>query len=263
MSPGDKVRLFDIGVPGPKKGGIFDRIKGGSSRRAKRSITLIAKLQRGYMSHHGHTLPEWVMYLMAADRSEQIVQLVNAFIDHVEARGDRWGVRFATKFGLVYATMKIACDAGLLPWQPSLAVKVAAKCYHKARSAARSPKERVGDAAMGLQRVLKDNTRVVNRRTDGKPIKMTNRTVAIRYRKNGRLKFGVLDRALVKMLGSPKLKELLAKLLMDAGTVDGGHGRARTRQERIKTVCNGKISKRTRLWVIDARKFERLITKGI
>jgi Domain of unknown function (DUF927) len=262
MSPGDKVRLFDIGVPGPKKGGIFDRIKGGTARRAKRSIKLIANLQRGYMNHHGHTLPELVIYLMAADRSEQIVQLVNAFINHVEARGDGWEVRFATKFGLIYAAMKIACDAGLLPWQPSLALKVAGKCYRKARGAARSPKERVVDAAMELHRVLKDDTRVVNRRTDGKPIKITNRTVAIRYQKNRQLKFGVLDRALVKMLGSRNAKESLAKLLIGAGTVSGGHGHARTQQERIKTIRNGKIIKRTRLWVVDARRFERFFTRG-
>ena len=36
MSPGDKVRLFDISVPGPAKGGIFDRIDGTAAVRAKR-----------------------------------------------------------------------------------------------------------------------------------------------------------------------------------------------------------------------------------
>jgi hypothetical protein len=127
MSPGDKVRLCDISVPGPAKGGIFDGIEGGPARRAKRSIKLIAKLQHGYTNHHGHAFVEWVIYLMGGDRSQLILQLVNKFIDHVEGRGNGREVRFATKFGLVYAAMQIAIDAGLLPWQPNLALKVAGK----------------------------------------------------------------------------------------------------------------------------------------
>jgi Domain of unknown function (DUF927) len=262
MSPGDKVRLFDISVPSPKRGGIFDRIKGGAAKRAKRGIKLIAKLQRGYTSHHGHTLPEWAIYLMAEDRSEQIIKSVNAFIDHVEARGNGWEVRFATKFGLVYAAMKAGTDAGLLPWRSSLPLSVASKCYRKARAAARRPKERVRDAVMQLHRFLKDDTRVVDPRTDGKPVKITNRTVAIRYRKDGRLKFGVLDRALLKIAGARKTKESFAKMLVEARLVTGGHGHARTHQERISTIRNGNISKRTRFWIVDARRFERFVTRG-
>jgi hypothetical protein len=262
MSPGDKVRLFDIAVPSPAWGGIFDRIKGSPAKRAKRSIKLIAKLQHGYTNHHGHTFVEWAMYLMAKDRSQQILQLVNKFIDHVRARGNGWEVRFATKFGLVYAAMQIASDAGLLPWQPILALKVATKCYRKARTAARSPGERVTDAAMKLHRFLKDDTRVAHRRTDGKPIMITNRTVGIPYQKDGRLKFGVLDRALLKTVGSRKAKKSLAKVLVDAGAINGGHGHAGTLQERISTIRNGKISKRTRLWVVDGRRLERFVMRG-
>jgi hypothetical protein len=256
------VRLFDVSVPGPERGGIFDRIKGGTAKRAKRSIKLIAKLQRGYTNHHGHTLPEWVLYLMAGDRSEQIDQLVNAFIDYVEAQGNGWEVRFATKFGLVYAAMQLATDAGLLPWRASLALKIASKCYRKARAAAQSPEERLSGAAMELHRLMNETTRVVDRRNDGRPTKIRNRTVAIRYQKNGRLKFGVLDRALLKLLGSRSAKESFAKILRDAGLVTGGHGHAGTQQERISTVRNGKISKRTRLWRIDARRFEKFIARG-
>ena len=145
MSPGDGVRLFDIGVPGPEKGGIFDRIKGDNAQRAKRSIELIAKLERGFLNHHGHTIPLSVQYLMATDRSKRILQLVDEFINHVKARGNGWEVRFATKFGLVYAAMQMATDVGLLPWRPGFALKVGAKCYRKARAAARGHAERDND----------------------------------------------------------------------------------------------------------------------
>jgi Domain of unknown function (DUF927) len=115
MSPGDKVRLFEISVPGPKEGGIFDRAKGDNAQRAQRSIELIAELQGGYLNHYGHTIPLWVQYLMATDLSKRILQLVDHFVDHVKARGNGWEVRFATKFGLVYAAMQMGTDAGLLP----------------------------------------------------------------------------------------------------------------------------------------------------
>ena len=48
MTAGDKVRLFNISVPGPSKGGIFDRMGCDPSDRAKRSVELISKLERGY-----------------------------------------------------------------------------------------------------------------------------------------------------------------------------------------------------------------------
>jgi hypothetical protein len=47
MTPGDKVRLFNIPVPGSNKGGIFDLITGPPTERAKRSVKLIAELERG------------------------------------------------------------------------------------------------------------------------------------------------------------------------------------------------------------------------
>ena len=257
MSPGDKVRLFDIRVPGPEKGGIFDRIRSDNSQRAQRSIKLIAKLQGGYMNHHGHTIPQWVQYLMAADRSKRILQLVEEFIDRVKARGNGWEVRFAIKFGLVYAAMQMGTDAGLLPWRPTLALKVASKCYRKARAAARGHTECVNGAATKLLRLMTQSGGIVDQRTDRAPTKITDRAIAIRYTKDSRTKLGILDRALLKVLGTKRAKEAFAKMLKDAGLVKSGHGHAGTQQVRITTVHNGALSKRTRLWVVDAAKFKR------
>ena len=110
MSPGDKVRLFNIAVPGPGKGGIFDRIDGGPKHRARRSVKLIAELERGYSQHHGHIILEWIPYLMAKNRSRKIAKLVNEFTTHVDAHGQGWELRFARKFGVIYAAMKLAID---------------------------------------------------------------------------------------------------------------------------------------------------------
>jgi Domain of unknown function (DUF927) len=255
MSPGDKVRLFDISVPGPKKGGIFDRAKGDNAQRAQRSIELIAELQGGYLNHYGHTIPLWVEYLMATDLSKRILQLVDHFLEHVKARGNGWEVRFATKFGLVYAAMQMGTDAGLLPWPQTLGLKVAIKCYRKARAAARGHTERVNGAATKLLRLLKQPGRVVD--CGSEPIRLTNRTMAIRYKQNERTKLGILDHALLTVLGTKRAKEAFTKRLKAVRLLPNGHGHAGTQQVRVSAVHNGKVTTRTRLWVVDERKFKR------
>jgi hypothetical protein len=93
------------------------------------------------------------------------------------------------------------------------------------------------------------------------PIKITDRTVAIRYTKDGRLKFGVLDRALLKLLGSKNAKAIFTKGLATAGLILNGHGHAGTIQERISIEREGRITDRPRLWVIDVTKFSGFLKK--
>jgi hypothetical protein len=263
MTAGDKVRLFNISVPGPAKGGIFDRIDCEPADRAKRSIELISKLERGYSNHCGHVIPAWIFYLMAKDRSAEIIELVNAFIEHVGARGHGWEVRFAQKFGVIYAAMMMGIDAGLLPWPRSLPLKVATN-YRKARNAAKTDQERAAEAAAKLHSLMKQPGRLVdasNGQSAGKPIKVTPRCIAIQFVKDGRVKYGVLDAALIKILRTEKAKALFTKGLAKAGLVANGHGHAGTVQERIKIERDGKIIDRPRLWVIDAEQFTRFLSK--
>jgi hypothetical protein len=71
MTPGDKVRLFNIHVPSSNKGGIFDLITGTHAQRAKRSVKLIADLERGYQNHHGHIISDLVrISWLKIDRSK-------------------------------------------------------------------------------------------------------------------------------------------------------------------------------------------------
>jgi hypothetical protein len=95
----------------------------------------------------------------------------------------------------------------------------------------------------------------------GKPIKVTPKCVAIQFVKEGRVKYGVLDAALVKILRTEKAKAMFTKALAKAGLVANGHGHAGTAQERLKIERDGKIIDRPRLWVIDAEKFTRILSK--
>jgi hypothetical protein len=263
MTAGDRVRLFNISVPGPRKGGIFNRLDCEAADRAKRSIELIDKLERGFTNHCGHVIPEWVVYLMAEDRSQKIFKLVNAFVEHVEAHGNGWEVRFARKFGVVYAAMKMGIDAGLLPWARSLPRKVATECYRKARDAAKTDQERAAEAATRLRQMIKTSGRVVdatNGNPAGRPIKLPTKCIAIRFVKYGRVQYGILDDALKEVLRTKKAKAIFTNALAKAGLLPNGHGHAGTVQERLKIERNGKIIDRPRLWVIDEKKFSLVLT---
>ena len=85
--------------------------------------------------------------------------------------------------------------------------------------------------------------------------------VGIRYVKNGRIKYGILDAALAKILGTAKAKTAFTTQLAKAGLLSNGHGHAGTVQERLKIEHEGKIIDRPRLWVIDVKEFSRFVSK--
>jgi hypothetical protein len=231
--------------------------------RAKRSVKLIAKLERGYSNNTGHTIPEWILYLMAKNRAKRIMDLANKFIKQVGARGQGWEFRFALKFGVVYAAMKMGIEAGILPWPKSFPLKIATKCYRKARNAAKTRRERGSDAAATLRRLIDQPRRVVAVALAGnKPTKVTRRTVAIRFIKDDRKKFGILDDALLRIFGSRKAKAIFTAELAKAKLIPNGHGHAGTIQDRIAIKRNGRIIARPRLWVIDAAGLSRFLTNN-
>jgi hypothetical protein len=85
--------------------------------------------------------------------------------------------------------------------------------------------------------------------------------IAIRYRKNGRRKFGVLDDALLKLLGSPKAKAAFMKFLATAGLLRSGHGHAGTIQEHFKNKRDSKLHDSVRVWCVDAKRLSRFLKK--
>jgi hypothetical protein len=255
MTPGDQVRLFDIAVPGPESGGIFDRIPGSKVERAEKSVTLIKKLERGYQNHRGYVFRRWLRYLMRKDRSKKIFALMNEFVDRVCPIKQGWENRFAQKFGVIYAAMMLGIAANILPWSPEFAFAVARKCYRKARMAA-SDAEAPRPALENLKQLI-DNNGVkvsVNERT---PIHLPQDCAVLRYKRQGRVRYGLLDDALLGLCGSRKAKSAFTDSLAAAGVLADGHGHAGTVQERIPIARRGHVTKKPRLWVIDAKKFEK------
>ena len=175
-----------------------------------------------------------------------------------------WETRFAQKFGYIFAAMVMGIKAGLLPWPDSFPLQVVSRCYRKARRSAKTVKEQALEAAVKLHRLVLNEDRVVDvpsAKGHNTAIKITKRCIAIRYRKNGRRKFGVLDDALLKLLGSPKAKAAFMKVLATAGLLRSGHGHAGTIQERFKNKRDGNLHDSVRVWCVDAKRLSRFLKK--
>jgi hypothetical protein len=260
MTLGDKVRLFDISVPPPECGGIFDRVSGTKPERAEKSVRLIKELEDGYQSNRGHVFRAWTSFLLREDRTEEISDLVERFVDRACTDKQGWEVRFARKFGIVYAAMILGISAGILPWKRKFAFSVAKECYRNARKAA-SGEQHSRRVLKELRRLIDDNSIVVSpgRR---KPLELPRDRVVLQFKKDGRAKYGLLDEALTGLFGTKKAKTAFTKALAAEGILAKGHGHARTRQERIPIVRDGHVDEKPRMWVIDAKKLEKHLKRA-
>ena len=245
MSRGDKVRLFDISVPAAEKSGIFDRIPGGPTKRAKRSVKLIQRLERGYLSNHGHIFRRWLAYLLSSNCSPTLIEAANDFVRRVGAEDNGWQKRFAQKFGIIYAAMKLGVEGGLLPWSAELPLKVAIKCYRKAREGTSSDKDytqylanRLSKAVMKLGGLVLVPKVAASR----SPVKFPTGCIGLRYHKAAREKIGLFDDELVAALKTKKAKSTLMPKLSEVGIVSRGHGQAGTRRLRVPITRRGRGS---------------------
>jgi hypothetical protein len=262
MSPGDKVRLFDINVPPPEEGGIFDRVPGGPRKRAKRSVQFIAKLEGGYLNHHGHVFPKWIVCLLANNYAPQVVTAANEFVRHVGAENDGWWKRFAQKFGMIYAAMSLGVTIGLLPWPADLPLKVATKCYRRAQKGAMSKAEISRYFAAKLcKRITRPNRLAdVSKGTPPKnAITLSSRCVGLRYYKRNRLKIGIFDDALEKRLKTKKAKSMFTTALTQARVIGKGHGHAGTVQVHVPVVRGGDLTRKPHVWEMDFNRLRKFI----
>ena len=256
------MRLLNIEVPPPNKGGIIDRVGGSRRERAKRSVRLIGQLERGYVNNHGQVFPRWLGYLLSDDRSRKITRLADKFVRHVHAHHNGYQKRFAQKFGIVYAAMRIGVDAGLLPWSKKFPLRVAAKCYQSACENALDSSEVQQQLVKRLASILSKPNRLIDLRTETKAQAYTRcgrRCIGFRYSQRNREKFGVFDDALLKIFGTKNMKAAITKALSDNQIIDRHHGHAGTIQIPIPIQGRGDLIKKPHVWEIDTKRLRRFI----
>ena len=259
LTLGQMVRLFNIPVLKPDSGGIFDRLKANRGSKASQSVKLSGRLDSGLIQHHGQLMPRWITPLMRKDRTEEIERLVLQFIKKEEIRAEGWERRFAQKFGLLYAVLRLGIDLGILPWPRSLPLQAIRKCYRLAREGIKSEEQQDHDALRMLKELLSGDKKIAEARVDGKeaPMKIKQATVAVRYKKKGKTKIGLLEDRLAVFMPSQRARKVFRRRLLSLGILDRGHGGKATAQERVAIRRGGKVIKKPRFIVIDEKSYEQ------
>jgi hypothetical protein len=172
---------------------------------------------------------------MRADRTEEIFALIDGFVERVCTDKQGWEVRFAQKFGIVYAAIILGISAGILPWKRKFAFRVVRTCYRSARNSASGEKH--SRHVLKQLKQLIDDHGIKVARGQKSPIELPEGTVVLAFKKSGRRKYGLLDTALNDLLGI-KNASAFTKALASGGLLDHGHGHAHA--ARAHSDCQGR-----------------------
>ena len=86
-------------------------------------------------------------------------------------------------------------------------------------------------------------------------------TVAVRYKKNGNTKIGLLEDKLAVVILGRGARKLFRRRLLRLGILDRGHGGKATAQERVAIRRGGKVIKKPRFIVIDEKSYEQALRR--
>jgi hypothetical protein len=200
---GERVRLISIPVPPISKGGIFDRLKGSDAERVEEGKKLTKVLERGIAHNFGLIFPFWIQYLLAADRSMQLIELDEKFVMRMAGHGDGWDARYARKYGVLQAVGRLAVEAGILPWSKAWPFKAVARCYRRAIGTIRSDQELADKTIRLLATLSTDPKRFVRVKRSGQTvIRFGDRTLGLRTKYRGKGVLAVRDETLRGLAGS-------------------------------------------------------------
>jgi hypothetical protein len=125
---GETARMFDLHCD--EEVGVFDRLGDGDA-----AAEIAIALERLAAEHYGTPLPRFLVAVFAMKEKKLRACLntnIDAFVRSVAAGADPVQVRAARKFGLIYAALKLARQAGVVPWGPGLIGKAVRKTYRGA-----------------------------------------------------------------------------------------------------------------------------------
>jgi hypothetical protein len=106
-SLGEKVRFIDLMVPPRSAGGIIDNPPADVDPQEFSKQTAQA-LERLVLSNFGHLFPVWIKVLLSTDLSDELIRLTDLFVERVCKGESSYDVRFARKFGILYAVGVVA-----------------------------------------------------------------------------------------------------------------------------------------------------------
>lgn len=140
---GAQARMIPIPVPPGGEGGIFNRVVGSHSFVMKRCRKLAKLVEDTVEENYGVLMPGYLQQIVkgrpALDR--RVRQVVDRFVRTVGAHRDPWEKRFASKFGIVFASAILLSEFGLAPWSKERAKQAMLTTYQSARASSISTDE--------------------------------------------------------------------------------------------------------------------------
>jgi Domain of unknown function (DUF927) len=131
---GERVRFLDLKLPPLEDGGIFGSdVVANLEAVVSDSAVLVDKIEATITKHHGVLFDAWIDYLLANDVMDEFEALILEFVEATATGSNGMEKRFARKFGVLFAALKIGVKAGLLPWPDDWPMRAIHHCYMNSR----------------------------------------------------------------------------------------------------------------------------------
>lgn len=275
LTKGTQVRFYEMRIPDPNEGGIFDQPPPGVDRvefamKTSRQIEIIIE------QNYGLFFPAWIELLLGRNYAGRIVELIEWFVDEMKklttsGTWDGYRERFARKFGLLFAIGVLITENKLISWPKEWAFTAVSRCYANALATANESNARKQFDAPGqaLETPEQAFTRLMRSYTEGRFLSVPpskGRAIVIDDDKLGILTLyknrrclGISNEALITFCGSGLRADEFFQLLKAKGLYKRGHGNVRTTEMTIPMVIQGVLKNTPRFLLLDFEKFKTMV----
>lgn len=256
-SLGERVRLINITVPVPEKGGVFDLI--GSDQDLEANTKRLADKLVGGMNHnYGVLFQAWIKLLLEKDLSSEISQKVEFFVGQLADADGSYRQRLARKFGILYAAGQTAVEHGILAWSQEWPLKAVSKAYDMACQEIFAEEYAAKKKLRILRKRTKDSKYFPKAVSASKPVKFSKGALGLRCVQKGKQVCGIRDEDLRHFAGDSKIADGMLAILRKGGAMGTGQGHASTKQLPYKIELYGGVVVRPRFHVIRMKKLNLL-----
>jgi hypothetical protein len=158
---GAQARMIPVPIPPGRRGGIFNRMEGTTSRKVKLGRKLAEQVDETIAANFGVLMPEYLRHLVPVREKmrPRVRQIIDEFVDKMHANTDPWERRFAEKFGIVLAAAVLLAEFRLTPWTEQRARNAVARVYKRSRAASASVDEATDNLIDRMKKLLKGGER--------------------------------------------------------------------------------------------------------
>jgi len=229
---GEMVRHIDIPV-GDHDAGIFRGLSTSGGDVKKRGKALAESVEKTIKVNFAVALPAYIRGLIGDpnDAASTARELRDEFITAVGATSS-WDVRFAAKFGLVFAGMVLAARYDVAPWEEDSVMRTTQRIYREARAEVMTDEELAAELVFEVKNAVE--MKKVRPLKKAEPL-AENRVGFIRN-VSGNRSVAIRPLHLARFTGSTRLNAVV-KLLNDQRIVRSGSGKSPYRQLQV-TVGN-------------------------